>query len=118
MPPNVAETVGGGDLADEHLLWTRDLPNPGFFISTLPRPEHRGSYLSSRETGSKQAGFSLRISALFFKRGSHRGFPEHFPQKPPKQAGPALMKMGDPGLLRARMDRTGGAGLQHCADPR
>jgi len=89
----------------------RDLQNPAFIISTLPRPEHRGSYLSSKETGFKQAGFSLRRSAIFPKMGPHRGFPEHFPQKPPKQAGRVLMKRGNPGLMRARMDRTGGAGL-------
>jgi hypothetical protein len=87
-----------------------DLQNPGFFISTLPRPEHRGSSLSSGETGSIQAGFSLRKSVIFPIRGPHRGFPEHFLPEPPKQAGPALMKRGDPGLLCARMDRTGSAG--------
>jgi|GEM_PF-4453882 len=102
--------------------WTSDLTgnlqNPCFFITTLPRPEHRGSTLSSKETGSIQAGFSLRKTAISPKRGPHRGFPQHFSQKTLKPAGPVLMKSDDPGLLQARMDRSGGAGLHSWRSPK
>jgi len=108
----MSERRRDGEIWPINLCPDRDLQNPAFFISTLPRPEHRGSYLSSRETGFTQAGFSLLKSALSSKRAPHRGFPEHFLPKLSKQAGRASIKRSDPGLLHARIDRSGGAGLK------